>query len=195
MLTIPFGVASGFAQFAMPFLLRRVGAPLAEISDYAALCLQPAAWQFLWAPIIDLGPRRKHWLLLMSAIGALCLFGALMMPLATHRAWFLRLTIAAQVFTGLVGSCVGGLMATTLPDERRGRAGGWSTAGNLGGAALGGGLVMWCAGHEMAPAMLGLITALLTFVPALGVFAIAEPVRTAHRVSEVFVCRPSAPRR
>ena len=34
---------------------------------------------------------------------------------------------------GLISSCNGGLMATTLDDHERGKAGGWYNAGNLGG--------------------------------------------------------------
>lgn len=183
--TIPFGVAAGFAQFAMPFLLRRVGVSMEEISKYAALCLIPASYQFFWAPIIDLGPRRKHWLLIMSALGAVCLFGALLLPLPTSLPTFIKLVVAAQVFTGLVGSCSGGLMATTLPNEMRGRAGGWSNAGNLGGAALGGGVVMWFS-RTMAPHLLGLITALMVFLPALGVLAIEEHARVKRKIKDVF---------
>ena len=41
-----------------------------------------------------------------------------------------------------MGSCNGGLMATALTGEVRGRAGGWYNAGNLGGSALGAGVMM-----------------------------------------------------
>ena len=184
--TIPFGVASGFAQFAAPFLFGRIGMPLSEINQYAALFLLPAAWQFLWAPIIDVGPRRKHWLVVMAALGAACLFAAIRMPLPADKTWFVRFAVAAQVFTGLTGACTGGLMATTLPDERRGRAGGWSNAGNLGGAALGGGVIMYCVSHGVSASTIGFLAAAMTFLPALAVFLIDEPARVAASVRDVF---------
>ena len=43
----------------------------------------------------------------------------------------------------LLAMAVESLMAATIPDDRRGSAGGWSQAGNLGGQGLGGGLSLW----------------------------------------------------
>jgi MFS family permease len=186
LVTVPFGVASGFAQFTCPFLFGRFGMPMSEINTYAALFLQPAAWQFLWAPVVEVGPRRKHWLVLLSALGALCLFAAICMPLPTDLRWFARLCLAAQVFTGLTGACNGALMAT-LPNEQRGSAGGWSNAGNLGGAALGGGLLMFSFSHGAPRPVIGALAAAMTFLPALGALVIVEPARSSRRLGDVVV--------
>ena len=43
----------------------------------------------------------------------------------------------------LLAMAVESLMAATIPDDKRGSAGGWSQAGNLGGQGLGGGLSLW----------------------------------------------------
>ena len=43
----------------------------------------------------------------------------------------------------VLAMAVESLMAATVPDHQRGRAGGWSQAGNLGGQGLGGGLSLW----------------------------------------------------
>jgi MFS family permease len=183
--TLPFGVGAGFAQFAMPFLLRRVGVPLDDIGKYVALCLAPSAYQFLWAPIVDLGPRRKYWLVWLSILGGVCLGGALLLDLRVHQSWFVDLAIAGGALTGLTGSCLGGLMATTLPDEVRGRAGGWSNAGNLGGAALGGGVIMLLS-TRVPPFVLGGITILMVTVPALAVLLIHEHPRESRAASVIF---------
>jgi MFS family permease len=183
--TLPFGVGAGFAQFALPFLLRRVGVPLEDIGKYVALCLAPSAYQFLWAPIVDLGPRRKYWLVLLSILGGLCLGGALLLDVRVHQAWFVDLAIAGGALTGLTGSCLGGLMATTLPDEVRGRAAGWSNAGNLGGAALGGGVIMLLSTRVPPPALAGITFFMVTF-PTIAIMAIHEDARTSRSAAAIF---------
>ena len=183
--TLPFGVASGFAGIAMPFLLRKAGVSVEDIAKVFALCMIPSSYQFLWAPIIDLGPRRKHWLIAFSALGATCFFFALMLPIATSLTAFIALAVAGQALTGLTGSCNGGLMATTLPNEVRGSAGGWSNAGNLGGAALGAGVTMWLA-ERLARSQVGAITAAMIFLPSLAALAIHENARPRRRVGELF---------
>lgn len=183
--TLPFGVAAGFAQFAMPFLFRRLGVPLDAIGQYVALALVPSAYQFLWAPVVDLGPRRKHWLVLLSLLGGLCLGGALLVDPRAHLAWFVRLVIAGEALTGLTGSCLGGLMATTLPDDQRGAASGFSNAGNLGGAALGGGVIM-ALSRRASPPVLAAVLVAMVFLPALPALLIEEPGRARRGVREAF---------
>lgn len=183
--TLPFGVASGFAGVAMPFMLRNAGVELEEIAKISAICLVPASWQFLWAPVLDLGPKRKHWLIAMSVLGAACYFVALLLPLRAHMKAFVALAVAGQALTGLVGSCNGGLMATTLPDAVRGRAGGWANAGNLGGAALGAGVIMWFA-SRLAPSIVGAMTAAMIALPALAALAIHEHPRARRSMRDVF---------
>jgi MFS transporter, PAT family, beta-lactamase induction signal transducer AmpG len=164
---------------------RKLGVSVREIAQISALCLAPASYQVLWAPIVDLGPRRKHWVVLLSGLGALCLFLACVTPIATSTRAFVALAVAAQVFTGLTGSCSGGLMATALPDGVRGRAGGWSNAGNLGGAALGAGVTMWLASRA-APPLVGAVTAALIFLPSLAVLAVHEAPRAKQRAAVLF---------
>lgn len=184
--TLPFGVSSGFAGIAMPFVMRNAGVPTDRIPKIVAISLLPAAWQFLWAPVIDIGPRRKHWLVALAALGSLCIFAAMMVPLPSSLSLFVALSVAGQALVGLTGSCNGGLMATTLPDSVRGSAGGWSNAGNLGGAALGAGVTMWLS-DRLAPQYVGAVTAAMTFLPSLAALAIPETARPARRVRELFV--------
>ncbi len=173
---IPFGVSGGFTAAAMPYLLRQAGVGVQEITQIAALALMPAAWQFLWAPVIDTGPKRKIWLVIVSFLGALCTSAALLVPLPTSLGLFKALVVAGAALTGLVGSCNGGLMATSLDIKVRGKASGWSNAANLGGSALGGGAVMSLLVHiSTTAAAIGLFFA--TFLPALAALRIDEPER------------------
>src|SRR5262249_31358938 len=60
---------------------------------------------------------------------------------------------------GLISSANGGLMATTLDDHERGRAGGWYNAGNLGGGAIGAGLILLLMDHLSKRQIAGLLLA------------------------------------
>ena len=183
--SVPFGVGAAFCGVALPKLLRDTGVPVATIAGYAALVLAPAAWQFLWAPLIDLGPRRRSWLLFVSAIGALAFAAALLVPLPARVDLFVALSFIGSIFTGLVGSCCGGLMATTLEPGSRGPASGWYNAGNLGGAALGGGMVL-TLGRLFSPGVAAVAIALAVFVPSFAALFIDEERRPRRRLNELF---------
>src|SRR5262244_2785481 len=86
---IPYGVVGSFAGTVMPYLTRRAGIDVESIGWYGALLLFPPMVQFLYAPIVDVGPSRKQWLILVAAIGAACLMTACMMPLPEHKTAFL----------------------------------------------------------------------------------------------------------
>jgi MFS family permease len=53
----------------------------------------------------------------------------------------------SQIAATLIVSPVGGFMAKTVPEEKKGRAGGWYQAGNLGGMGIGGGAGIWLSTH------------------------------------------------
>jgi len=182
---IPFGVGAMFCGVALPKLLRDAGVPVEKIAGYAALVLAPAAWQFLWAPIIDLGPRRRSWLIAVSLVGGLAFAAALLLPLPARIDLFVALSFVGSVFTGLVGSCCGGLMATTLEPAQRGPASGWYNAGNLGGAALGGGMVLTLGRLFSArAAAVGVLCAV--FLPALAALWVPEEKRPRRALGQLF---------
>src|SRR5690349_18826734 len=133
---IPYGVVGSFTATIMPRLAKLDGLDLEQIGWLGTALLLPSWIQFLYAPIVDVGPKRKHWLVIVSGLGALALLGACLMPIKEHEAAFLAFGITSAFLTGLVSACNGGLMAVTLPDEVRGRAGAWYMAGNLSGGAL-----------------------------------------------------------
>ena len=120
---IPYGVAGTFSGVLMPYLAKRAHFELDSIGWFVTLLFIPSFLQFLYAPVVDFGPRRKYWLILLSFLAALSLFGALQMPLPANRNAFLAFAFAAQVFAGLISSANGGLMATLLTDAQRGKAG------------------------------------------------------------------------
>ncbi len=174
---IPYGVAGTFSGLLMPFLAKRAHFELSSIGWFVTLLLVPSFFQFVYAPVVDFGPRRKHWLILLSLLGALCLFGALQMPLPGNRNAFLAFGFAAQVFAGLISSANGGLMATLLTDAQRGKAGGWYNAGNLGAGGLATFVALQLIGHDYTDATVGGVVAAMMFLPSLAALAIDEPGR------------------
>lgn len=182
---IAYGIPGGFVATTMPFFTRQAGISVENIGWYGTALMFPPVIQFLYAPIIDIGPKRKHWLVIVAALGAICFAAALMMPLPSHVTAYLAFAFAGQAISGLVGSCNGGLMASTLPDDKRGAAAGWLNLGNLTGGALGAWLTLAMA-HRFAPLSVGLALAALMIVPSLASFTIDEPARERRRASVVF---------
>ncbi len=176
---IPYGVGGAFTGGVMPYLARRAGIEVNAIGWFVTLLFVPTFFQFLYAPVVDFGPRRKYWLVAMTIVGAGCLFVACQMRLPDHKIAFLGFAFAAQTITGLVGSCNGGLMATTMTDAQRGKAGAWYTIGNLAGGGITAAVAEYLIGHGYSTTVVGLTIAAMMIVPSLAAFAIDEPER-AH---------------
>ena len=92
---LPYGVSNGFVATAMPYLLRNAGLSVDRIAEISALVSTPTIWYFLWAPLVDIGLRRRTWLILMAALSAACLWAALLLPLPSHVAAFGALLLAS----------------------------------------------------------------------------------------------------
>ena len=174
---IPYGVAGTFSGVLMPYLAKRAHFDLDSIGWFVTLLFIPSFLQFLYAPVVDFGPRRKYWLILLSFLAALSLFGALQMPLPANRNAFLAFAFAAQVFAGLISSANGGLMATLLTDAQRGKAGFWYNTGNLAAGGIATAIAIYLTGHGYSDTTVGLVVATLMFVPSLSALALDEPMR------------------
>ena len=152
--------------------------PLDRIAGISALTPAPAIWYFLWAPLADFGIRRRAWLILMSGLSAACLLTAALQPLPARVDLFTALLLGGISLNMLVGASNGGLMATMVPEDRRGRAAGWYQAGNVGGGALGAGMTLWLTPH-LSVAALACVVAARVFLPSLAALTIEEPKKIA----------------
>jgi len=113
------------------------------------------------------------------------LIGAFLMKLPQHKTAFLACAFAAQLISGLVGSCNGGLMAVAMPDELRGKASGWYQIGNVSGGGLAATIAIWMIGQKLDPWIPGVTLAVMMIIPSLAVLSVDEPPRaptTAHAV-------------
>ncbi|HEY0250404.1 MAG TPA: MFS transporter [Kofleriaceae bacterium] len=176
---IPYGVAGTFSGVLMPYLAKRAHFELDSIGWFVVLLFVPSFFQFVYAPVVDFGPRRKYWLILLSALAALSLFAALQMPLPGSKTAFLAFGFAAQVFAGLISSANGGLMATLLTDAQRGKAGFWYNTGNLAAGGLATAVAIYLTGHNYPDVTVGGAVGLMMFAPSLVALAIDEPIRVA----------------
>lgn len=183
---LPYGVVGSFASAVMPYATSAAGIQIDAIGWYGALLQLPTVLLFLYAPLVDIGPRRKHWLVLVSVLGAICLVFSCLMPLPQHTTAFLVFAAAAQIISGLVGSANGGLMAAAMPDEQRGKAGGWYQVGNLSGGGLSATLAIWMVGERFDPLVIGATLAVLMVIPSLAALWIDEPARPQGSLAQVF---------
>lgn len=170
----PYGAFNGLVALALPFVLRRHGISVDHIARIAAVVQAPTIWYFLWAPIVDVGLKRRTWAILLSTASAICCALAIGVDESSTVSRLTVLLVAASVFSQPVSSAIGGLVAAVMPNELRGRTGGWSQAGIIAAGVLTGGVIVWLTGVA-SPRVTSIVAALLIALPALAVLVIDEP--------------------
>lgn len=183
---MPYGVVGSFSGVVMPYLMKRAGKDMGDIGLFVSLSLIPPMLQFLYAPVVDLGIRRKWWLMIVAIVGGACLAAACVMPLPAQTSAFLVLVFFAQAISGLVGTCNGGLLATSIPDERRGQASAALNIGNLSGGALSAAVAIFLTAHDAPPIVIGVVLFAMMVLPSLAVIGIVEPPRPKLTAQEAF---------
>ena len=170
-LSIPYGAFNGVIVVLVPFLLRKHGVTPDRIASVIAISSIPNVWYFLYSPIVDTGLLRRTWVMIAAGVSSFCALSAIAdpsMPLAAMTVILLSGNIVSML---LAAAC--GAVMTTLNAARRGSAGGWYQAGNLGGGALGAGALLWAADKTTLP-VLAAASSLIVFLPALAALAIVE---------------------
>lgn len=181
---IPYGSVVGFATGWVPRILDDVHhLRMKSIGWYAAAVMIPAYLRFLYAPIVDIWLRRKTWLLIVTTLSATCLCLAIFQPLPEHFGRFVALIFAAKIFSGLISASYGGLMATLVDPQHRGKIAGWNYAGNLGAGGLVWFLTIKFGKNNLQVAQ---IVAVCMLLPAAVMLSLPEPRRAMGRISEVF---------
>jgi PAT family beta-lactamase induction signal transducer AmpG len=168
---MPNGIANAIIVILMPYLLRQQGAPVDRIAEIVALASIPNVWYFLYSPVVDMGLRRRTWILLAASSAGL--FSALAILLIPRSLAGVTVMLFAASALGSLISSANGALLTFLQPSVRGRASGWYQAGNLGGGAVGGGLAIWLADRVSLP-LLALGSIGLIVLPGLAAFLIEE---------------------
>jgi MFS transporter, PAT family, beta-lactamase induction signal transducer AmpG len=178
LLYLPYGIAAGYVTVTLGWLLSHAGASVAEIAALAGMTLIPNTWKVAWAPLIDTTLSAKAWFLIGLVATAASLAGIAVLPLEVSLLpVFSALVFAGSVAASVTSIAVDRLMAFDVPDHLKGQAGGWSQAGNLGGAGLGGGLGLWLAQHSGHPWISGSLLAAISLACAWPLIRIVEPGR------------------
>ncbi len=145
-LVIPFGAMGGFVGVALAFLCTKHELTVQDGALLIASGMFPHVWKFLWAPIADTTLTRKRWYVISCVLCALGVLALAAIPLNKDNLLTLQIVnFVANLACTFLGMSVEGLMAHSTPPDKRGTAGGWFQAGNLGGYGLGGGAGLWMA--------------------------------------------------
>ena len=183
--TLSFGLVAGFIITALPFLLSKAGVSVDRIAGVSATAMSPTFWAFLVTPIIDVGFTRRFYAFALTVAAALGLAGALWWFSPDRLSLFTALLLLAELAIVLQSSAVTGWTSEFVPDESRGKVGGWINAANLGGGALGSMVIMWSAAH-LTFRMLGLMIALAVIASALVFLCFPEPAKPALGLRQIF---------
>ena len=166
-LYLPFGAAGGYYIVTLGFLLPKAGVSVEDVAGLVALFLFPNTWKVLWAPIVDTTLTARRWYMIAAVSTGLIMLATAFIPAVPEQLWTFRImALISSITSSVCAMSAERLMAYTTPDHLRGRAGGWSQAGNLGGSGLGGGLGLWLAQNVSAwsaGAALGIGTLLCCF--------------------------------
>lgn len=147
-LSLPFGISTGFVTITLPFILTKSGFSVATTSLIVSAGISANIWRFLWGPIADLTLSLKKWYCIGIIATVVTLIYLCYVPFGTIRPGVLTMIVfISQVAATLVMLPLGGIMAHRIEESKKGRAAGWYQAGNLGGVGLGGGAGIWLASN------------------------------------------------
>lgn len=152
LLFVPMGISNGYVAVTLAFLLAGAGVGLDAIAVLGNWSLFPQTWKFLVAPLVDTTLTNKTWYLITAVLTGVLIAVTGLVPAAASNLTPITICVflisLASAFTALAADSI---MAHATRPEEKGRAGGWSQAGNLGGSAIGGGLGLWLA-QNLSPA-------------------------------------------
>ena len=178
LLFLPFGITSGYATVTLSYMLSKGGASVAAVAGVVGMSLLPNTWKVLWAPLVDTTLSSKAWYLISVGLSAAAFAGCAFLPYTVAMVpVFGALMFVMGAVSTLLAMSIERLMAFDTPDDQKGRAGGWSQAGNMGGSGLGGGAGLWLAQHSSLPWLPAAVLGLACMLSAIGLIWLKEPAR------------------
>ncbi len=180
-LYLPFGASAGFGSVPLAYQLHAHGVSVPSLAIFLSMNLLPNTWKVLWSPLIDTTLSARKWYAIGVGITALTF---LVMAFAPLKAESMPLLDALAFVLGLASSVAAmgaeRFMAFGTSEEQKGRAGGWSQAGNLGGSGLGGGLGLVLVTHTHLQWSAGVLLAVLSLACILMAFRLTDPPRVGE---------------
>lgn len=174
-LILPFGALGGYLTVALAYTLTQAGMSSVRVGALIGLFLVPQTWKFLWAPIVDATLTRKGWYAIGAASSAL---GVLAMGAHSSDAGHFYLFEAVVLLSSLASTFLGmsvESLTTHTSGARKGQAGGWLQAGNLGGNGLGGGAALWLSQRVAEPWVSGAALGAMFLLCCGALLFVAEP--------------------
>ena len=182
-LFLPLGITNGYVVVTLAYLLAQNGVGVAAIAGLAAWSLFPQTWKFFWAPLVDTTLTIKRWYLLSATITGLLMIVTATIPQSQGNLVLIEALVVLFSLTSTFNAMAAdSLMAHATTPEEKGRAGGWSQAGNLGGSGLGGGVGLWLAQHVQAQWISGASLGFVCILSSAAMLWLREPEAT-HRVT------------
>lgn len=176
----PFGVGSGYVSVTLAYLLGEAGLSVAIIATLIAFNAWPQTVKMLWAPFVDTIGNPKVWYAIGTiSVGLSILVMSILPKTEAEIPLFMALIAFASVTATFVSMSAEIFMANQVPAEMRGRASGWSQAGNLGGAGLGGGIGLLLAENLAQPWISGVVISAACFACWFATLALPPLVRTS----------------
>ena len=170
-LFLPLGITNGYVVVTLAYLLSQAGIGVAAIAGLAAWSLFPQTWKVLWAPLVDTTLTIKSWYLISAVTTGALMIATAVVPQTNANLVLIEAFVVLFSLTSTF-NCMAAdsLMAHATAPEEKGRAGGWSQAGNLGGSGLGGGAGLWLAQHVHAQWISGASLGFVCILSAAAMF-------------------------
>lgn len=176
-LNMPFGIFLGFISVTMGYLLTKAGVSLAGVASVVSFSVIPNVLKFLWAPLVDTTLTTRKWYNMANIGTAAGLLIICLLPLESDSLTILcTVVLVASLANTVIAMSTESLLARNVPNEKKGRAGGWLQVGNLGGAGIGGGAGIWLAERLPDLWITGSIIAATCLICSLALLKLAEPV-------------------
>lgn len=161
-LDIPFGLSTGFVATALGWYAHNGGVSVSNAVALTSATTLPHIIKFLWAPVVDYALTRKIWFWIGALISASGYVLLTIIPIQGNIGLLTWVVIGQSVGAAFIGMAVEGIMAYSTEESEKGKAAGWFQAGNLGGAAIGGGAGLFLMRVMPHPWMAGVVMAAMT---------------------------------
>jgi PAT family beta-lactamase induction signal transducer AmpG len=173
-ISLPAGISLGFVTITLPYILAHKGFSVASISTITSLAVAANIIRFLWGPIVDLSLSLRKWFWIAMFSSSVILLSICYIPLTVKNTLLLTiLAFVSQVAGTFTLLPIGAIMAKRVEEDKKGKAGGWYQAGNLGGVGLGGSAGLWIAANYNL-AIAGIILSIASLLFALVIFFIKD---------------------
>jgi PAT family beta-lactamase induction signal transducer AmpG len=173
-LVLPTGISFGFVSVALPYLLIHRGFSVEATAAIVSIGVSANLWRFVWGPVADLTLTIRKWYGIAVAACVITLLLLCFIPFTIKGAVLLTIIVfISQIAGTFVMLPIGSIMANRIEAHKKGMAGGWFQAGNLGGIGFGGGAGLWLTTHYNV-VIAGIVLCLACLGCAIAIFKIKD---------------------